>query len=164
MQVVCCITYSWTPAGKVTVSWMLRKWFPIGFQECFVMFLPSLSAIPFCTVTASHLAHPYLDFPTVFTCRSQERQSLLPLQVTAWPGVSEVNRQPSSLLRSCTFFYIKVVHAVFAINSEQMNQTVLQSARGNTIFWLSCLQMDLQVRYTLWLLDVALPGTPAAIQ
>lgn len=63
-----------------------------------------------------------------------ETKSLLPLEVAAWSRVSKVHRQPSSLLPSCTFVYIKAVHAVFAINSEQMNQTVLQSARGNKIF------------------------------
>ena len=143
---------------------MLRKCLPIASQECFGMFLASLSAIPFCTVTASHLAHPCLAFPTVFTCCSQERLPLLPLEVTAWPRVSEANRQPSSLLPSCTFFYIKAVHAVFAINSEQMNQTVLQSARHNKIFdWAVCKWIfKLDIRFGSLMLHCQAPRQPAS--
>lgn len=132
-------TCSWTPGGKVTISWMLYKCLPVASQECFGMFLASLSAISFCTIILSHLAHAILAFPMVLTCCSQDRQSLLPLEVTVWPSVSKENRQPSSLLPSCAFSYVEVVHAVPAINSEQMNQTVLQSVRGNKIFdWAVC--------------------------
>lgn len=89
MQLVGCFTRSWAPAGKVTASCMLRQCLPLASQECFGMFLlPSVQSH-----FSSHLAHPCLCFPAVFMCCSRDRQSLLPLEHTAWPRASEVNRQ-----------------------------------------------------------------------
>lgn len=160
MQVLGCLTGSWAPAGKVTVSGMLIKCLPIASQECFGMFLPSLSAIPFCKSLGSSLpvfsrcVHMLLSGLTVSPPSGRHC-----LTQSIWGEQAD-----SSLLPGCSFLYTKVECAAYAINSKQMNQIVLQPVRGYKIFWVSCLPPDLQVRYMLWLLDAALPGSPAAVQ
>lgn len=83
------------------------------------------------------------------------------LEVSTCPRVSWTNRQPSSLLHCPVFFCIKAVPAVFTVNSEQMNQTVLQCAGGNKIF---LTEMSANGSSSQMLLGVALPGTLAAFQ
>lgn len=135
MQVLGCLTGSWAPAGKVTVSCMLGKCLPIASQECFGMFLPSLSAIPFCKSLGSSLP--------VFSCCVH----MLLLGLTVSPPSRRHcltqsiwgEQADSSLLPGCTFLYTKAEHAAYAINPKQMNQIVLQPVRGYKIFeWAVC--------------------------
>lgn len=95
---------------------------------------------------------------------SGEPKSLFPLEIIAWPRASEVNRQPFSLLPSSAFLCIKAVHAVFAINSEQMNQTVPQSAGGNKIFdWAVCKWiLKLDIRFGSLMLHCQAPRQPSS--